>query len=265
MMQKRGKPPLELLDLSILGGAVERRYRNFRPEIEQLPWGTLAAYPFDPELRARARDYWMRVCLNEYQSAGGVAQTLATFITAQVPIDLTSVLSRFVLEEISHAEMAARLVGELGDGPAVEYAPPDALLEPPSDSWRPLVRAAYYMMRGFCTGEALSLAIVRATAKTQSHPLVDGVMRRIAKDEAAHGAFGWIFFDWAMERFTQKELTFIRKQAKIGVRNVREIIAACEDNDEPTLGWLHPSVMRKTCEHALQNEIVAPLRERDLL
>jgi hypothetical protein len=247
-----------------MGGAIERRYRSFRPELEQLPWGTLAEAHLSDGLRQRAQSQWLRVCLNEYQSAGGIAQTLDTFITAQVPIDLSGVLSRFVVDEISHAELAARIVGELRGPGDIAYAPPEALLQPPSRKLRPLMRAAYYMMRGFCTGEALSLAIVRATAKVETQPLVSAAMKRIAKDEAAHGAFGWVFFDWALEQFSKSEILYLRKQARIGLENIVAIINECDDHEEECLGWLPAPALREVCIRALEEEISPALRERGL-
>jgi len=235
-----------------------------RPELERLPWGTLDPSALSDELLERARDHWMRVCLNEYQSAGALADTLSTMILAQCPLDLTSVVSRFVVEELSHAELAERLVAELGGGPMLAF-PIAPTLEPPDPRLRPLVRVAYYIMRGFCTGEAFSLAMMRQTAKLDPHPLIAGILQRIAKDEAAHGAFGWIFFDWAADQFTADELDYIRALAAEGVREVEQIIADCSDEEDETFGWLSQRRFRETAEHALAHDICPPLRARGLL
>lgn len=111
-------------------------------------------------------------------------------------------------------------------------------MPPPPDGWRPLMRAAYYMMRAF-TGEAFSLAMARAAADLEAPPLVAAVLRRIAKDEAAHGTCGWIFFEWAADRFAAEERELLREVARVGVEEIEQIIRGCEgDDDEPTLSLL---------------------------
>ena len=37
----------ELFELELLGGGMERRYRRARPEVEQMPWGTLDVSEYD--------------------------------------------------------------------------------------------------------------------------------------------------------------------------------------------------------------------------
>jgi hypothetical protein len=254
---------VEPLDLSILGGAVERRYRHFRPELDAIPWGSLAEADLPAPLVERAREHWMGVCLNEYQSAGAIADAVSAFVYAQAPIDLTSVLSRFVLDEITHSELAARIVGELGGGP-VQAFPTTATLGLPDPSLRPIVRAAYFMMRGFCTGEALSLAIMRELAKYPTHPLIMAVLQRIAKDEAAHGSFGWIFFDWAGDRFTKAERGFLKAWAQRGMDEIVTLIEGCSDDMEETLGWLPQRMMKDVMTRALEEDIRAPLLARGL-
>ncbi len=33
--------PVELFELELIGGAMERQYREMRPEVESMPWGTI--------------------------------------------------------------------------------------------------------------------------------------------------------------------------------------------------------------------------------
>ena len=53
--------------------------------------------------------------------------------------------------------------------------------------------------RFFCVGEALSIPLLRGTWHAARHPLPRAVLGRIVKDEAAHGVFGFMFLDWALE------------------------------------------------------------------
>jgi hypothetical protein len=43
----------------MLGGAVEKRYRRMRPEVESMPWGTLDLSGVPEHERVRARPAWM--------------------------------------------------------------------------------------------------------------------------------------------------------------------------------------------------------------
>jgi hypothetical protein len=38
--------------------------------------------------------------------------------------------------------------------------------------------------------------------KSAKDPISRAILGRIVKDEAAHGAFGWIFLDWALPNST---------------------------------------------------------------
>ncbi len=61
----------------------------------------------------------------------------------------------------------------------------------------PLLQAAEMIVAAFCVGEAFSVPVLRGTWHAARHPLLKGVLGIIVRDEAAHGAFGWTFLDWA--------------------------------------------------------------------
>jgi hypothetical protein len=46
---------VELSELELYGGGVERRYRKLRPEVEATPWGTLSVADQDPTVVLVAR------------------------------------------------------------------------------------------------------------------------------------------------------------------------------------------------------------------
>jgi len=69
----------------------------------------------------------------------------------------------------------------------------------------PLLRAADMIARFFCVGEAVSIPLLRATWHAARHPLPRAVLGRIVKDEAAHGVFGFLFLDWALESMTEAD------------------------------------------------------------
>jgi hypothetical protein len=256
-------PAHDPYQLSLLGGAVERRYRRMRPEIEAIPWGTLDADAFSPELVAEARDYWTLNSLNEYSSAGAIADVTAAMIAAQAPLDMSAIAARFVVDELSHAELGARVVIELGGAVPATFDP--APLAPPDASLRPIVRAGYYILEVFCAGESFSLAMAQHTARWPTHPMIAAVLRRIARDEQAHGSFGWVFLDWAMERYTDEERGFLEAVANRRVGEIREILGNAREEEDETLGWLPGPELRRLGEAALVEHVIVPLRDRGLV
>src|SRR4051812_1994395 len=103
---------LELFELTMLGGAAERRYRRLRPEVEQLPWGALqaSARSYPPALIEAARRTWTEAAFQEHRTGAACAATLKALIAARAPLDLIAMATRFPLDEMVHVELCARLV-----------------------------------------------------------------------------------------------------------------------------------------------------------
>src|SRR5262249_38962581 len=59
----------ELFELELLGGAMERRYRKARPEVEAMPWGTLDVRAFSEEALVVARRSWTSAAFQEHRTA----------------------------------------------------------------------------------------------------------------------------------------------------------------------------------------------------
>ena len=91
-----------LFELCMLGGAVERRYRRMRPEVEQLPWGTLSPKDHAPELVLAARRTWTQAAFQEHRTGAACAATLEALIAARAPLDLIALCTRFPLDELAH-------------------------------------------------------------------------------------------------------------------------------------------------------------------
>src|SRR5437868_3671969 len=100
---------LERFELMMLGGASERGYRRARPEVERLPWGTLDPSAHPTELVIEARRSWTQAAFQEHRTGAACAATLEALIAARAPLDLIATASRFVLDELVHVEMCARL------------------------------------------------------------------------------------------------------------------------------------------------------------
>jgi hypothetical protein len=179
-----------LFELSAIGGPWGRRLGPRRAWLDGLPWGE--RLPDDAE---EARLVWTRTAFSEYASAAAFAEIAAALLAAGAPIDLTAAASDFVVDEIVHAEAAARLAAALGGAVALEVDL-TRLVRPPAAA-APLLRAAELVVRTSCVGEAMTLPMLKLSRKLAGSALVEGVLRRVIADEAGHAKFGWWFLDWA--------------------------------------------------------------------
>ncbi len=257
----------ELFELCMLGGAQERRYRRLRPEVEQLPWGTLEPGRHPPQLVLGARRVWTQAAFQEHRTGAACAATLEALIAARAPLDLVAVATRFPLDEMVHVEMCARLAEELGGGVPLLHDPAHLVPHPAADL-PTLLRAAELVVRVFCVGEAVSIPLLRGSAQAATHPLIQAVLRRIVKDEAAHGRFGWIFLDWALPALGEPERTHLRGVARDEIGKLRRNWAAlpeapARDTGE-RLGWMDQGSYLDLAQRSLAEEVVRPLTERGL-
>jgi hypothetical protein len=251
-------------ELSILGGAVERRWRRARPEIVDMPWSSLDPAGLDPKLVARGRMFWTTAAFQEHRTAAACAAPLEQLVAARAPVDLIALAARFVTDELAHVELCARVAVQLGGGAPLFHDP--AALRPRIDpTLAPLLACAELVVRVFCVGEAFSVPMQRATARDEAHPLLRKVIRRIAKDEAAHGAFGWLFFDWALEEVDARARVHLRRAAADSIARIEQILAAPPGTGGARLGWLPSDVYATEARAALARDVADPLRARGLL
>jgi hypothetical protein len=59
--------------------------------------------------------------------------------------------------------------------------------------------------------------VLRGTWHAARHPLPRAVPRRIVPDEAAHGAFGFAFLDWALPRLAPPEIARLGAAADLAI------------------------------------------------
>lgn len=263
MLEKRR----ELFELAMLGGSVERRYRAMRPEVEKLPWGTFDVSEYPAHLVESARRSWTLAAYQEHRTGAACAATLEALIKARAPVDLIAVATRFPLDELAHVEMCARLAMELGGGAAIYHDP--NLVPHPDAALPPLLYAAELVVRVFCVGEAISIPLLRGTARASTHPLVKQVMNRIVKDEAAHGRFGWLFLDWAGALLSDEERAFLGRVAtdEIGKleRMWSQITPGADDgHDVHALGWMESQAYLDLARTTLCTDVIEPLLSRGI-
>jgi hypothetical protein len=262
-------PEGELFELELLGGATERRYRKMRPEVEQMPWGTLDLAGMSPEELLQARRAWTGAAYQEHRTAVACAATLRALLEARAPLDLVATASRFPLDEMVHVELCARMAEACGGGTEIRYDPSAVVLDA-DRSLSPLLRLAELAVRFFCVGEAISIPLLRATWHHARHPLPRAVLGRIVKDEAAHGVFGFTVLDWASERLTDADRQHLGKMADLSIdfleRQWRELGQRPRGNDEGggVLGWMQTEPYLVAARAALKRDVMDPLRARGI-
>jgi hypothetical protein len=258
-------PRAHRFELSILGGTTERRFNGLRAKLD-FPWGALAATELPDDLRSDARNVWTRLAYIEYRSAAGMNAVAETLIAARAPLDLTAVASSFAFDELSHAEMCARVLAELGGAEPLYHQATDLIWRRPSLRLSPLLRAADIVVRVFCVAEAFALPMAQITAKQSSElPLISAVLQRIAKDEASHASFGWTFLDWAAVWLTARQRKYLARAAQETIDAYRGMVGERTDGHGATLGWLSDQDFKVAGTRALENDVCEPLRERGIL
>lgn len=258
----------EDFQIGLFGGVAEKRYRRMRPEVTKLPWGTLRLEDHQEKHILRARKVWTTAAFQEYRTGVMCSAALTAMMEVGTPLDIIAVATRFPLDEMVHVELCCRLLAELG-GPVRLVHEPDKLTMPVSDPPTAFLRAAELVMRIFCVGEAASIPILHSGWKNSKIPLIRAMMGRIVKDEAAHGTFGWLFFDWIGDELSDEERAYLRKVARHEIGKLERLWSRysgddVENLDMGTLGWMDPKTYWKTAHNSLQRQVIEPLTLRGL-
>ncbi|MDB4971163.1 MAG: hypothetical protein JWN44_6852 [Myxococcales bacterium] len=121
-------------------------------------------------------------------------------------------------------------------------------------------------MRVFCVGEAISIPLLRGTARaTTHHPLLRAVLHRIVKDEAAHGRFGWIFLDWAIDFLDSDARAHLAAIARDEMAKLLESWDQMKPqpaaaDDVHALGWMESQAYVDLARLTLDTDVRQPLR-----
>jgi hypothetical protein len=261
----------ELFELELFGEGIERRYRQMRPEVEAMPWGTFDTSKLSERSLIIARKQWTLAAFQEHRTGIACCAALRALMECRAPIDLIAMASRFPLDEMVHVELCARMAMELGGGTEVVHDPDELIVEPP-DGLSPVMRAGDMVVRFFCVGEALSIPLLRATWKASNHPLPRAVLGRIVKDEAAHGTFGYAFLEWALPQLDEKDKIHLARAADRTMRVIQkqwDKIRAkrSPDYDErvgDALGWMQTDAYLALAEKSMEKRVRRPLLEHGI-
>jgi hypothetical protein len=262
-------PKGEIFELELFGGPIERRYRRVRPEVGEMPWGTLSTKSIPEADVILARKAWTGAAFQEHRTGIACAASLRALIEVRAPLDLIAIASRFPLDEMVHVELCARMAMELGGGTEILHDPDEMVLDG-DRSVSPLSRAAELITRFFCVGEALSIPLLRGTWKAARHPLPRAVLGRIVRDEAAHGTFGFTFLDWALPKMSEAEIAHVGRHADMGIEAVKRQWAdirrrpARKSTGGPgdTLAWMESDAYLALAGRSMREKVVGPLLER---
>lgn len=253
----------------MLGGAVERRYRRMRPEVEAMPWGTIDVSGVPEADLVAARRAWTGAAYQEHRTGVACCATLRALMEARAPLDLIALASRFPLDEMVHVELCARMAMEIGGGTEIVHDPQAMVLDAdPAQS--PLMQAADLVVRFFCVGEALSIPLLRGTWHAARHPLPRAVLGRIVKDEAAHGTFGFTFLDWALPNLSEEDRAVLGRRADLAIRAIQALWDDLRRRPPRTqspgdaLAWMQTDAYLALAARSMDVQVLKPLRDRGL-
>jgi hypothetical protein len=258
---------LELFELEMLGGPMERRFRKARPEVEAMPWGTIDVGNVPASVCAAARASWTTAAFQEHRTAAACAGTLRALVEARAPLDLIAGFARFPMDELVHVELCARMAMELGG--AVElWHEPWALAADADQSLPPLLRACELVVRNFCVGEALSIPLLHGAWVRATHPLPRAILGRIVRDEAAHGVFGWTFLDWALPLLPPEGPELIGRTASAAIAAIKGLWEEIKTRppapaaEAHALGWMSSDEYLALAERSLRARVLKPFAAR---
>jgi hypothetical protein len=247
--------------LEMLGGTPTARLRRRRPGADDLPWGSFDVDRFAAEDLLEARRVWTNGVFTEYASAAAFSAMASAFLECGAPLDLSATAADIVVDELDHAECAARLVMELGG--AVPYHADLALVSPlTTPGATPILRAAELALTTSCVGEALSVSALSRSLAVCDQPLVGAVLERLLRDEGAHASVGAWFFEWAADRITPCDRSVLAELALDSIAVYRPLWRSdrCERCATPAaLGGLPAASHAQVMLDAVRTRVVKPL------
>lgn len=251
---------MTLFELEAVGGPWGKRLRSRRGELDDLPWSE-AVGSASEAMRDAAREVWTQSAFSEYASAAAFAEIASCMLAAAVPIDLIAAAGDFVVDEIFHAELSARVAMAAGGAVPLDVDL-ERLVRPPTVS-SSLLRAAELVVRTCCVGEALTLPVLKKSAALTTSPVIRTVIARIARDESAHAELGPWFLDWADHRLSDDDRAHLGRTAGAAVRAFAPILS-CPCQSSAGLGVMDCASYDAAFAKALAERVVAPLAERGI-
>lgn len=257
----------DLFELEWMGGAAEHHFRKARPGLDELPWGTLDASDYPPDVVEAARATWTESAYTEYKAVAAFSEVLRALCEAKAPLDLIGMASSFVADEVVHVELTSRVAMELG-GAVPRTVDFDALFVKPSPTLSAFERANELVLRVSAIAEAFSGRMALSAMRTTTHPLTRAVYERIVADESLHYRLGGLYFDWACERMDDAERA---RLSSVALATLRSLAQGWKSTPKPSgrrratkeqiheIGWIEAELFADQIRAAVRDAIVAPL------
>lgn len=175
--------------------ASETPLKGFHKKLMNGRWGDIDWTAFRPEDYSeaaieRTAEDWGRTLVSEYRSAAALAQFQSLLLLANLPMDAVSCASRFVQDEIRHAQLAGDVLSALGYRAEADIDEGGLFLTIAPDE--PFASQLFaWTLGALCVGETVSERVIRASYESTGQPQIKEVWRRIHSDEAFHAEFGW--------------------------------------------------------------------------
>jgi hypothetical protein len=247
-----------MFSLATMGGPVGRRLACRRAWIDELPWSE----PL-PEDAIGARVVWTRTAFSEYASAAAFAEIAAALLAAGAPIDLVAAAGDFLVDEIVHTEVAARLAAALGGAVALEVDLTRLVRPPtPAAARDPLLGASELIVRTSCVGEALTVPMLKLARRVAGSPLIEAALTAIAGDESSHAQLGWWFLDWAEPELDDAARRHLGEVAGAAIRSFAPLLHG--DCRRSGLGVVACDRYDPAFTAALSRAVVRPLAARGI-
>lgn len=242
-----------IFELELVGGPLARRLERRRDT--NFDWSLLAGKKDES-----ARIVWTQSAFSEIASAAAFANIASGLLSIGAPIDLVAAAGDFVVDEIFHAELSARVAMALGGAVPLEVDWEKLVRPPKSDV--ALLAIAERIVRTSCVGETLTVAIL-LSAKQASSSVIADVIGRIARDEAEHAELGWTFLDWAAERFSPEDRAHLGAIAREAIESFDCLFTKACTND-PSLGVMSCDRFDPVFARTLDKRVLEPLASRGI-
>jgi hypothetical protein len=252
-----------LFEIEWHGDAAEKHFRRIRPFVTQLPWGTIDKSRHTPQVLEQARTVWSSIAMSEYHAAAAFADVLGAVLAAKAPLDIAGMAGDFVADELMHVELASRIAMELGGAAPVLVDFEEMGIKPSAPGLDAFARANDLVVRAGCVAETCSGAIaVETSRRIVEQPLIRAVAEQIARDEARHMRFGWLYMEWAAEQMEDGERS---RLGRVVVDELAEMAPTWKRSHHAPhgrdYGWLDGDAFRAQMSTTILDDIVAPLEK----
>jgi uncharacterized protein (DUF302 family) len=245
-----------IFELEAMGGPWARRLAHRRKGFDVLPWHEVSTDGTE-ESRRDARVVWTQSAFSEYASAACFAEIASAFLAAGAPIDLIAAAGDFVVDEMLHAELSARIATALGGAVPLEVNLARLVRPPTGDG--SLLRAAELVVRTSCVGEALTVPILKAARAATRSTVVGAVLKRIVSDESHHAQLGGWFLEWADDRLTEDDRARLGRVASEAVMAFAPLFTSKCITGGEALGVLDCAHFDPVLEDAIERRVKRPL------